>query len=331
MRRSVKYTLLAFIIVDIIAALLIGGYIWAAKDYWVAPHTKLTQPREVIIPKGTPFRAVVDILAEEDIIEYPWLFTLVAYEHKHHLRYKAGEYMFDAYSSPAQVSEKLVEGDVLVRSLTFPEGWLSEQIVQKLQAEPLLTGDITDIPEEGSLMPDTYRFVRGESRMEILTTMQRAMQKAIDAEWEKRAPDLPYRTKEEAVIMASIIEKETGVAAERDRIAGVFVNRLRSRMKLQSDPTANYGIYKETGNLKTRLSAEDVQHYSVYNTYVIEGLPATPICNVSRASIHAALHPAETDEYYFVADGEGGHVFARTLSEHNRNVAAYRKRLQLLP
>ena len=198
--------------------------------------------------------------------------------------------------------------------------------MQILQNEKHLSGEIAEIPSEGSLLPETYHFNHGELRSNIIKKMQQLMANKLDIAWQNRDPNLPYKNKEEAMIMASIIEKETGIASERMKVAAVFVNRLRKNMKLQSDPTANYGIYKETGELKKELSSEDVNHYSVYNTYVINGLPATPICNFGEDSLKAAFNPAQSDDLYFVADGEGGHNFAQTLSEHNRNVAKYRQK-----
>ncbi len=322
MKKSVKYCLISFIAFDLIAAGLICGYLFFAKNYWEAKNEYAAT--ELLIEKGTSFDEIVELLQREKIIDKPLFFKVYSYANKHHNKYLAGYYQFESGLSPKDISQKLVDGDVAIFSITFPEGWLSEQIVASLQEDKYLSGEISEIPSEGSLLAETYNFNYGELRENIIKNMQAAMAKKLADEWENRAPNLPYESKEEALIMASIIEKETGVAAERERIAAVFVNRLRKGMKLQSDPTANYGIYKESGALKTQLVGEDVAHYSVYNTYVIAGLPATPICNFGVASLHAALHPSETDELYFVANGEGGHNFACNLNEHNRNVAKYR-------
>jgi UPF0755 protein len=328
MKRRIKYILCGFIIFDLLAAGAIFFFLWESQNYWKAPITNPINNTEILIEKGESFNEIVAKLASAKIIERPTLFKVFAYSNKHYNKYIAGYYRFEPYASPFEVSEKLANGEVATFSITFPEGLLSEQIVAQLKSEPHLAGEINEIPSEGSLLPNTYHFHHGDDRTKIIARMQQEMAKKLDKLWEKRQANMPYENKEDALIMASIIEKETGVAPERERIAAVFINRLRKGMRLQSDPTANYGIYKETGELKTHLTKQDVLHYSVYNTYVIDGLPATPICNVGLASLKAALNPAQTDELYFVANGEGGHNFARNLSEHNRNVANYRKKLK---
>jgi UPF0755 protein len=302
-----------------------GAFHLAKTQYWQGFGAVPTKPIELLIEQGTPSVAIIAQLAEAQVIQHPLLFRVFATLQGDITRYKAGEYRFDLYMSPRDVSAMLAEGKTIQRSLTFPEGWLTSQIVEALHTEPLLSGEIKDMPSEGSLMPDTYHFVRGQTRISLVTQMQEAMQKALSEAWAKRSADLPITTAEQALILASIVEKETGVADERERVAAVFVNRLHKNMPLQSDPTANYGLYLESGTLKTRLLKKDVAHQSAYNTYVIAGLPPTPICNPSRASLHATLHPAETKDLYFVADGKGGHIFAETLAEHTRNVAAYHR------
>jgi UPF0755 protein len=304
-----------------------GAFHLAKIEYWEG-FGSLTAPEEILIDQGTPSAQILVQLSDAGVIEHPLLFRFFATVQGDFTRYKAGEYRFDLYMSPRDVSHMLVEGKTIQRSLTFPEGWLSVQIVQAIKAEPLLSGDIAKLPPEGSLMPETYHFTRGQPRNEILAQMQSAMKETLANAWAKRAEGLPLSTPEHALILASIVEKETGVADERERVAAVFINRLRSNMPLQSDPTANYGLYLESGELKKRLLLRDVAHESDYNTYVIAGLPPTPICNPSRASIQATLHPADTKELYFVADGKGGHVFAKTLAEHNRNVAAYHRMMR---
>ena len=180
------------------------------------------------------------------------------------------------------------------------------------------------VPAEGSLLPDTYKFSRGMSRQELIERMQAEQHKVLRQLWEKREQGLPFKTQEEALIMASIIEKETGRADERDRVAAVFVNRLRQRMRLQSDPTIVYGVTMGQGPLGRGILRSEIDTKTAFNTYQIDGLPPTPICNPGRSALEATLNPAKTDELYFVANGQGGHVFAKTLAEHNRNVAAYR-------
>ncbi len=306
---------------------IIGAYRHSLYQYWHSPAA-LAAPKEILIKPGTPSQRIIETLEARGVINQGWLFKVLALRFDHLRRYKAGEYAFVVGMTPQQVSEMLVDGRTIQRSMTIPEGWVSAQVVSALNQEPLLQEAISVEPVDGALLPETYFFVRGESRLAMIEKMRRAMQETLDQLWNTRQPSLPLQTKEEALILASIVEKETGVADERRRVAGVFINRLRIGMPLQSDPTVNYGMYLETGALKTRLMRKDLKHDSPYNTYRINGLPPSPICNPGKASIEAVLNPSDTDELYFVADGKGGHVFAKTLREHNRNVAAYYRTLR---
>ena len=221
--------------------------------------------------------------------------------------------------------DRLVEGRSIQHSITIPEGLTSAQIVARINEHPILVGDIDYIPAEGSLLPETYKFTRGASRQEVLERMQRAHQKVVDEAWEHRIEDLPIQTKEDLITLASIVEKETGRADERNRVAAVFLNRLKRGMKLQSDPTILYGLYGGEAWEKSRtIYRSDMQRPNAYNTYQIEGLPPGPIANPGRASIEAVANPSRTDDLYFVADGSGGHAFSETLAEHNRNVEKWR-------
>jgi UPF0755 protein len=306
---------------------MVGSYYYLLGAFWQREGA-YTNTQEVWIPPGTSSRQIIDILEQQGVINQPLLFRLFAMRFGELTRYKAGEYALVPSLSPAQISSILAMGKTLQRSVTIPEGWLSAQIVATLNAEPKLEEVLTSTPPEGSLLPETYFFIRGQAREKMLMHMQTAMRSTLHDLWKNRQPNLPLNSPEEALILASIVEKETGMVEERARVAAVFINRLRLGMKLQSDPTANYGLYLANGELKTRMSREDVLHASDYNTYVINGLPPTPICNPGKASIAAVLNPDATDELYFVADGKGGHVFANTLAEHNRNIAEYRRVLQ---
>lgn len=239
---------------------------------------------------------------------------------------KAGEYQVPAVASTRDILRQLMAGSTFQRRLTVPEGLMSVEIVALVNAAEALEGEITDIPPEGSLLPETYHYTRGTQRAQLLERMQRAMEAAVKDLWEKRAEGLPLKTPEEAVIFASIIEKETSVPAERPRVSGVFVNRLRKGMKLQTDPTVIYALTQGKERLGRPLLRRDLQNVdSPYNTYKYEGLPPGPIANPGYASLAAALNPEEHDYIFFVADGTGGHAFAKTLAEHNRNVAQWRK------
>lgn len=225
---------------------------------------------------------------------------------------------------PARIAEAADEEGARLR-VAMAEGVTSWQVVEALRAAGFLTGEISDIPAEGSLAPDTYEVEKGSDRAALLTEMARRQSAILAEEWEARPFGLPYETAEEALIMASIVEKETGVPEERPEVASVFVNRLEEGMRLQTDPTVIYGITKGEGILDRGLRRSELASRTPYNTYQIDGLPPTPIANPGRAAIHAALNPDETDYLFFVADGSGGHAFARTLDEHNANVARWRE------
>ncbi|WP_435168553.1 endolytic transglycosylase MltG [Falsirhodobacter sp. 1013] len=217
-----------------------------------------------------------------------------------------------------------VEGEDLRLRVTLAEGVTSWRVVDSLKRADFLTGDVAEVPAEGSLAPDSYEVEDGQVRGELLAEMAERQTLILADLWAGRDEGLPYETPEEALVMASIVEKETGIASERPMVASVFVNRLRDGMRLQTDPTVIYGVTKGEGVLGRGLRASELRARNPYNTYVIDGLPPTPIANPGRLSIEAALHPAESDYVYFVADGSGGHVFAQTLEEHNANVVKWR-------
>lgn len=227
-------------------------------------------------------------------------------------------------AAPETYTEVRGESDTRYR-IALAEGVTSWQIVDSLNKADFLAGDVTEIPAEGSLAPDSYEVKPGAERATLLANMQAAQSSILAAAWEARAPDLPYASPEEALIMASIVEKETGVAEERRQVASVFVNRLNQGMRLQTDPTVIYGVTGGQGVLGRGLRQSELRRETPYNTYVIDGLPPTPIANPGRASIEAALNPESTDYLFFVADGTGGHAFAVTLDEHNANVARWRE------
>jgi UPF0755 protein len=238
---------------------------------------------------------------------------------------KAGEYMVPAGMSARAVLDMLVAGRVHVRKLTVPEGLTARQVVALIQQSPALAGEVGPVPADGTLLPENYHYRRGDSRAEMLARMRRALDEALAELWPKRAEGLPFDSPERALVLASIVEKETANADERRHIAGVFVNRLRRGMRLQSDPTVIYGLTGGAGALGRPLTGADLDTDNAFNTYQIDGLPPRPIANPGRDSIAAVLNPAETEDLYFVADGSGGHAFARTLAEHNRNVAKWRR------
>jgi UPF0755 protein len=240
---------------------------------------------------------------------------------------KAGEYEIKAGSSMKEITALLESGKSILYSVSFPEGLTVKQMFQRLAEDTVLEGDLpAELPPEGSLRPDTYKFTRGTNRAEIVTQMRAAQERLIDQIWEKRDPDLPVKTREEFVTLASIVEKETGKDDERAHVASVFINRLNKGMRLQSDPTIIYGLFGGDGKPADRpIFQSDIRKETPYNTYVIKGLPPGPIANPGRAALEAVAHPWKTEDLYFVADGSGGHAFAPTLEEHNANVRRWRK------
>ena len=303
-----------------------------AAYYWV--KVKFDKPGPlatstvVVIPRGEGVSAIAERLQRDGVIDDRRLFMTSIIYFKY-LRgkgtLKAGEYEFPKQATMRQVLDTVVEGKSIEHKVTLAEGLTSYQIVQRLLAHPELKGEVTEIPAEGSLLPDTYRFGRNDTRQNVIERMQAAQRKFLDKVWPTRSEDIVVQTPEEALILASIVEKETGIADERPTIAAVFQNRLRKNMRLQSDPTIIYGLVGGKGALDGPIMREDLDKQTAYNTYQINGLPPTPIANPGRAAIEAVLRPAKSKDLYFVADGTGGHVFAPTLEEHNRNVFKWRK------
>lgn len=290
----------------------------------------LEEATTFIVPKGATFSSIIPDLEEKKIIRREGIMRVFAHGVKaagKSNRLKAGEFAFTPGMSMREVMLQLTEGKAIMHAISFPEGWTSFRMMERLAANERLKGDVPDIPQEGTLLPDTYLFQTGTTRAEILERLQKAQQKAVMEVWNTRSKDLPLRSPEELVILASLVEKETGIADERRHVASVFVNRLRRGMRLQTDPTIIYGLWGGRGKPKDRggLRRSEIDKVTAYNTYHIDGLPPGPIANPGIASLRAAANPLQSDDLYFVADGTGGHAFAKTLSEHNKNVAAWRK------
>jgi len=304
----------------------------AAVFYWV--KMQIDQPGPLAtsavfaVPRGEGGATIAERLEHEGIIADRRIFMTSLFYFKYLKGLgspKAGEYQFPKHATMRDVLDTLVEGKSIQFKITFAEGLTSYQIVQKLLAHPELHGEITEVPPEGSLLPDTYKFGRNDTRQNIIERMQATQTKFLATAWANRHQDIAVKTPEEAVILASIVEKETGRADERAQVASVFHNRLKKNMRLQSDPTIIYGLVGGKGAQGYRIRRDEIDRETAYNTYKINGLPPTPIANPGRAAIEAVLRPAKTTHIYFVADGTGGHAFASTLDEHNRNVAEWRK------
>lgn len=322
-----KHLFLSFLSLVFLGIVVVAiSFVWATHHYMA--KGPLTDTKYVLIERGQGVSAIAKTLEQENVISQALIFKIVA---RFSGSLKAGEYEFSPHVTMQQVLEKMHKGEIFSRKITVPEGLTSYQIIKILNKEKDLEGQVETVPKEGSLLPDTYLFSKGQTRQDQIDEMQKAMTKTIDSLWDGRANNLPFKTKKEALILASIIEKETGIGEERERIAGVFINRLRKGIPLQTDPTVIYaltmGKMKDDGKgpLGRRLLRKDLQIDSPYNTYKNAGLPPGPICNPGRAAIAAALNPEENDYIFFVADGTGGHAFAKTLSEHNANVRKWRK------
>ena len=317
----------------LIAKIVIGGVLGfvllaAAVAVW-ADHTytkpgPLAEDAVVVIEAGMPVAGTARRLEQMGAVESRLGFRWAARLSGSSKRLQAGEYRIPAKASIRDILDILKSGVVVVHRLTLPEGLTSLEAVQLLNSADKMTGQVTDIPAEGTLLPETYYYTYGMQRSAMLARMQAGMKALVANLWEGRADGLPITTPEDAVILASIVEKETAVPAERPLIAGVFINRLKRNMRLQSDPTVIYGI-THGADLGRDLTTADIDTTTPYNTYRIDGLPPTPIANPGRESLNAVLHPAETDALYFVADGNGGHAFSSTYEEHLKNVKRWRQ------
>ncbi|MDH7784805.1 UPF0755 protein [Ochrobactrum sp. 19YEA23] len=286
----------------------------------------LTDATTFLVKRGAGISEVTNSLEARDIISDGRIFRfgIRAYGHENDL--KAGEYAIPAGATMRDVMNILISGKSIMYPLTVPEGLTVKQIFDRISADPILVGDMPkDFPPEGSLFTDTLHFTRGTSRSEIIDRMIASQKKLVGDIWAKRGPDLPVRDINQFVTLASIVEKETGIASERPHVASVFVNRLNKNMRLQSDPTIIYGLFGGAGKPSDRpIFKSDIEKPTPYNTYVINGLPPTPIANPGKAALEAVANPLDTEDLYFVADGTGGHVFSKTLQEHNANVRKWR-------
>jgi UPF0755 protein len=313
-------------IFTILILLMIGAGVsyYYGKQILEAPGP-LQEDRVVNIPARAGKRDISDVLQKEGVTSVnPWIFIGSVYALKASSDLKPGEYLFHKNASLRDVIATIVEGKVVQHAITIPEGLTSEQIVARLSENDIFAGSVREIPREGTLLPETYKFPRGTTREQVIQRMQQTQKRVLAEIWERRNPDIPLKSPEQLVTLASIVEKETGRADERSRVAAVFTNRLRQKIKLQSDPTIIYGLVGGKGTLGRPIKRSEITQPSPYNTYVIEGLPPGPISNPGRASLEATANPARTRDLFFVADGTGGHTFTETYDAHQKNVAKLR-------
>ncbi|HXP05755.1 MAG TPA: endolytic transglycosylase MltG [Stellaceae bacterium] len=317
--RMLVGCLLTAIVIVVAAA---GAGYWVYRD--VTDPGPLKEAHVIVIPPHTGIAGISDLLAQEGVIRHQLAFKVAAEVTGRGGALKAGEYEFPASVTAVQVMDLIANGKTVKHRLTIREGLTSAEIVELIRDAPFLTGDIESVPPEGDLLPETYIYSRDDTRESLIERMQQAMQDALAAAWAERRADLPLTSPQEALTLASIIEKESGREAERGHVAAVFLNRLRLGMRLQADPTVIYALSNNgTTKIDRPLTRADLGVDSPYNTYVARGLPPGPICNPGKAALRDAVRPERSEDLYFVADGTGAHVFAKTLAEHNKNVAQY--------
>nr|WP_320141989.1 endolytic transglycosylase MltG [uncultured Cohaesibacter sp.] len=327
--KAVRHPIVVFmnflITVVLLAVIGIGGLLYYGKQTFIEKGP-LTQEKTILVSGGTGLGTIAEILERQNVISDQTIFNYGVQIYRQDTKLKAGEYLFSPGVSMMQVMQILTSGKSILHSVTVPEGYTSYQIHQVLMDNDILMGPLDEIPAEGTLLPETYKFARGTTRKEMVKRMADAHNRAVAEIWARRAADLPLKTPEELVTLASIVEKETGKASERTRVAGVFINRLNQGIKLQSDPTVIYGIFGGKGKPKDRpIFRSDLNKKTDYNTYQIPGLTPGPIANPGRASLEAVANPSRTKDLFFVADGTGGHVFSETLKQHNENVRRWRE------
>jgi UPF0755 protein len=312
---------LTFVLLGALAT--VGALAWLFREAGVPGP--LAADKVVMIVGEDDGGSIADQLERAGVIDSAMWFNALTLLNGNRGALKRGDYDFKAGVSMNEIERELIAHHVVRYKLTVPEGLTSEQVVDRLRDDPVLIGEIREPPREGSLAPDTYYFERGDTRLSILSRMAKTQTKEVDEIWKARAPNLPIKSPGEMVTLASIVEKETGRPEERPQVAGVFVNRLEKHMRLESDPTIVYGLASGKGTLGRSITRADLTQSTPYNTYIIEGLPPGPICNPGKAALEAVANPARSKDLYFVADGTGGHAFAETLDQHQKNVARWRQ------
>ena len=313
--------LLTFVLLGALAT--VGVLAWLLKES--RSPGPLAADNVVMIVREDDAGSIADQLERAGVVDSAMWFNILTMLDGNRGALKRGEYAFTAGMTMNDIENELIAHRVIRYKITIPEGLTSEQVVDRLNEDTVLTGDVREPPREGSLMPDTYYFERGDTRLSIVSRMAKIQTKAVEEIWKARSPDLPIKSPWEMVTLASIVEKETGKTEERPRVARVFINRLDRHMRLDSDPTIVYGLALGKGTLGRSITKADLNQSTPYNTYIIDGLPPGPICNPGKAALEAVAKPARSKDLYFVADGTGGHAFAETLDQHQKNVARWRQ------
>ncbi|WP_274424196.1 endolytic transglycosylase MltG [Chelativorans sp. YIM 93263] len=318
---------LNFVLSCVIFLVILAGVLFYIGKLQFERPGPSTTAETIMIPPRTGVRAIADLLERRGLITDARIFVVGLRIHDADSAIKAGEYEIKAHASMQDIMELLESGRSVLYSLTIPEGETVAQAFERIANMPQLSGELPEeLPPEGSLATNTFRFTRGTSREDVVNRLMEEQKQIVSSAWERRADDLPIDSVEEFITLASIVEKETGVPDERSRVAAVFLNRLERGMRMQSDPTVIYGLFGGEGKPSDRpIYRSDLEKETPYNTYIIDGLPPTPIANPGKASLEAVANPSRTDDLYFVADGTGGHAFATTLDEHNQNVARWRR------
>lgn len=318
-----RHGILVYFFIIFIAASFIGGSVFTTYSQFIS-EGPLLERKEVVIPRGKSLKRISNVLYKEGVINSPSVFMLGVRASGNMSAIKAGEYSFPPHASAKMVMNIITSGQTYIRRLVIPEGLTSVQIVALMKNAKGLIGVVSKIPKNGTLLPDTYHYSYGDTKEGMLLRMQKAMNRTVKRLWDERDMRVPFNTPQEAITMASVVEKETGLSKERPMIASVFINRLNKGMKLQSDPTVIYALTEGNYDLKRSLTYRDLRYEHPYNTYVVKGLPLGPIANPGKEAIYAVLHPADSKNIYFVADGTGGHAFSETYTGHQSNVKNWR-------
>lgn len=314
--------LMTIVVIGVVASI---GLIFLGR-YQFDSAGGLEQARAVTIKRGTGLNDIAEILQKSGAISSKWLFIAGVKVSREQANLKYGEYLIPARASMRDIMDSMVAGRGILYSVSIPEGLTSKQVVDRLNDNEILVGEIAEVPPEGAILPETYKFSRGATRQSVIDRMRQDRERIVAEIWERRADDLPISNVDELVILASIVEKETSLADERSRVAAVFINRLRSKMRLQSDPTVIYALFGGEGKPNGfKLSRADLDKPSPFNTYYTDRLPPSPIANPGRASLESVANPSRTRDLFFVADGTGGHAFAENYEDHKRNVARWRE------